>query len=94
MIQNANMGTRPVIKAPFLNSKKASISIETPLLFCYLSSALDAMFSWGLVQKYEEKYPLRLTLSSLFFKNHSKFCQDNLTRLFDLENSALNVVFP
>lgn len=57
MIPNANTGTRPVTKAPFLNSKKDIISIETPLLFHYLSSSLDAMFSWGLVQKHEENTP-------------------------------------
>lgn len=50
MIQNANTRIRPMTKAPFLNSKKDSILTETLLLYCYLSSAPDAMFFWGQVQ--------------------------------------------
>lgn len=45
MIQNANTGIKTMTKAPFLNSKKDIITIETLLLF---SSAPDAAFSWGI----------------------------------------------
>lgn len=44
-------------KAPFLNSKKDRILIETLLLYCYFSSAADATFSWALVQKHGSETP-------------------------------------
>jgi len=67
MIQNANTGIRPMTKATFLNSEKDSILIEALLPYCYLSSAPDATFSWGLVQKHGSETPLRTNLIIIIF---------------------------
>lgn len=46
MIQNANTGIRPMTKAPFLNSKKDNITIETPLLFFICNIFLKKKKPW------------------------------------------------
>lgn len=71
MIQNANTGIRPITKTPFLNSRKDSILIETLLLYCYLPSAPDAMYSRGLVQKDGSETSLRTNLIiTVFYTPH------------------------